>query len=205
MFSKSLEQQTASSNESQGTLISKQVFGFLFTFFFKHVVSFQLVFSWSLDTHNSNSKYWKQCKSKQPCNDYFSCRLWTTKCTLNEQAASVRAVTCQKTHGMPHELSGTDLQGSSVFCASHPYFEQLRVNYLTQWIPMILVWLVPIKSFCFSTTGFYQPESLAGFKFKLYLSRPLWGSLQMIGLIPNGFTSFRMNSYTFSCCHTQTC
>jgi len=71
----SLEQQNISSTESRGTLISMQVFGFLFTCFFKYVVSFQLVFSGSLNTHSSNTRYSKQCKSKQPSNDYFSCRL----------------------------------------------------------------------------------------------------------------------------------
>lgn len=50
----SLEQQNISSTESRGTLISTQVFGFLFTCFFKYVVSFQLVFSGSLNTHSSN-------------------------------------------------------------------------------------------------------------------------------------------------------
>lgn len=91
------------------------------------------------------------------------------------------------------------LQWSSV-SASHPYFEELRENYIRQWICIILVCLVSIKSSCFSRTVFYQPESLAGFKIKLYLSSPLVGSLQMIRLITNGFTRFGMNSYTFSYC-----
>ena len=92
------------------------------------------------------------------------------------------------------------LQRSSV-SASHPYFEELRVNYIRQWIPIILVWLVSDQVFLFFKVFFFTNlKVLAGIRFKLYLSSPLEGSLQMLRLITNGFTSFGMNSYTFSYC-----
>ena len=129
------------------------------------------------------------------CHDVFSKVLSTNKQHLWGLSHAKKLMVCHISCVALHYL-----QRSSV-SACHPYFEELRVNYIKA-MDTHYSCVVGVRSSLpvFQGPFFTNLKVLAGIRFKLYLSSPLEGSLQMLRLTTNGFSSFGMNSYTFSYC-----